>query len=293
MYVKKIKSFIVLATSTSFRDAADKLNITQPTLTKQIQLLEERLGFLLFLRDNQGCYLTDEGKIIYNYAINLTNELDKFLCVAKKIKTGRTGILNVGHTFSFINILPKLLNKYTEHHPMVRIKIYDLNSGELEKGLISGELDVAFMEKPSNKQLMFEEMGTDHLLIISNKENNFQLNQLADLIPILDKNTLCLPNNKLHSDLFQKISKFLSTNSLHSSNIHYTNNIYSTISMTELHSNIAILANSLVQNIKTQIKYERLTGRGTKWKIGMCWNEVKASTQALTLINEIKNENND
>ena len=80
MYVKKIRSFIVLATSDSFRDAAEKLNITQPTLTKQIQLLEETFGFKLFLRDNQGCYLTDEGKIIYKYALNLTNELDRLLC---------------------------------------------------------------------------------------------------------------------------------------------------------------------------------------------------------------------
>ena len=40
MYVKKIRSFIVLATSDSFRDAAEKLNITQQTLTKQIQILE-------------------------------------------------------------------------------------------------------------------------------------------------------------------------------------------------------------------------------------------------------------
>ena len=84
MYVKKIRSFIVLATSDSFRDAAEKLNITQPTLTKQIQLLEEIFGFKLFLRDNQGCYLTEEGKIIYKYAVILANELDRLFCVVKK-----------------------------------------------------------------------------------------------------------------------------------------------------------------------------------------------------------------
>ncbi len=64
MYAKKIRVFIILAISDSFRDATEKLNITQPTLSKQIQLLEEKFGFKLFLRDNHGCYLTDEGKII-------------------------------------------------------------------------------------------------------------------------------------------------------------------------------------------------------------------------------------
>ena len=69
MYAKKIRVFIILATSDSFRNATEKLNITQPTLTKQIQLFEEKFGFKLFLRDNHGCYLTNEGKIILKIRI--------------------------------------------------------------------------------------------------------------------------------------------------------------------------------------------------------------------------------
>lgn len=290
MYVKKIRSFIVLATSDSFRDAAEKLNITQPALTKQIQLLEGIFGFQLFLRDNHGCYLTDEGKIIYKYALNLTDELDKFLCVVKKIKTGRTGVLNIGHTFSFINILPEMINRYTEHHPMIKIQIHELDSAEQEKRLLSGELDIAFMEKPVNKQIKYEEIGTDHLLIIFNPKDNFQINNFNDVNQILDKNTLCLPNCDSHFELSQKISKFLSRNSLNFPQVYYTNNVYNSISMSNLHSNVTILPNSLVHNIKSKIKYHELMGKGSKWKIGMSWNEERAGADALTFINEMKNK---
>ena len=103
MDLKKIRSFIVLATSSSFRDAAKKLNLTQPALTKQIQMLEARLGFMLFLRDNQGCHLTDAGKIVYKYAISLNDQIDTFLGIAKKIKTGQVGALNIGY-LSLIHI---------------------------------------------------------------------------------------------------------------------------------------------------------------------------------------------
>ncbi|OTQ24427.1 hypothetical protein B6D02_12960, partial [Gilliamella apicola] len=222
------------------------------------------------------------------YALNLTDELDKLLCVVKKIKTGRTGVLNIGHTFSFINVLPEMINKFTEHHPMIKIKIHELASVEQEKRLLSGELDIAFMEKPMNKQIKYEEIGTDHLLIISNLKNNFQINNLNDINQILDKNTLCLPNCDSHFDLFQKISKFLSRNSLNFPHLCYTNNIYNTISIANLYSNVAILPNSLVHNIKSTIKCAKLMGKGSKWKIGMSWNEARASTDALTFIDEIK-----
>ena len=290
MYVKKIRSFIVLATSDSFRDAADKLNITQPTLTKQIQLLEDVFGFKLFVRDNHGCYLTDEGKIIYKYALSLTNELDRLLCVVKKIKNGTTGVLNIGYTFSFVNILPEIINNYTEHHPMIKIQLHELSSLEQEKRLLSGELDIAFMEKPVNKQIKYEEIGSDYLLFISNSKENFPINDFRDINHMLDKNTLCLPDCETNVDLSQKISKYLSRNSLNYPNVYYTNNIYNIISMANLHSNVTILPNSLVHNIKSTLKCEKLMGKGSKWKIGVSWNEARAGTDVLTFVNEMKSK---
>ena len=290
MYVKKIRSFIVLATSDSFRDAAEKLNITQPTLTKQIQLLEEIFGFKLFLRDNQGCYLTEEGKIIYKYAVNLANELDRLFCVVKKIKNGTTGVLNIGYTFSCINRLPEIINNYTEHHPMIKIQLHELSSAEQEKKLLSGELDIAFMEKPTNKQIKYTEIGSDHLVFIFNQKENFQINDFNDVKQILDKNILCLPDYDSHFDLSQKITKYLSSNALNYPNVYYTNNVYNIISMANLHSNVTILPNSLVDNIKSTIKYKKLMGKGSKWKIGVSWNEEKAGKDVLTFINEIRNK---
>lgn len=290
MYVKKIRSFIVLATSDSFRDAAEKLNITQPTLTKQIQLLEEIFGFKLFLRDNQGCYLTEEGKIIYKYAVNLANELDRLFCVVKKIKNGTTGVLNIGYTFSCINRLPEIINNYTEHHPMIKIQLHELSSAEQEKKLLSGELDIAFMEKPTNKQIKYTEIGSDHLVFIFNQKENFQINDFNDVKQILDKNALCLPDYDSHFDLSQKITKYLSSNALNYPNVYYTNNVYNIISMANLHSNVTILPNSLVDNIKSTIKYKKLMGKGSKWKIGVSWNEEKAGKDVLTFINEIRDK---
>ena len=290
MYVKKIRSFIVLATSDSFRDAAEKLNITQPTLTKQIQILEEIFGFKLFLRDNQGCYLTEEGKIIYKYAVNLANELDRLFCVVKKIKNGTTGVLNIGYTFSCINRLPEIINNYTEHHPMIKIQLHELSSAEQEKKLLSGELDIAFMEKPTNKQIKYTEIGSDHLVFIFNQKENFKINDFNDVNQILDKNTLCLPDYDSHFDLSQKIAKYLSSNALNYPNVYYTNNVYNIISMANLHSNVTILPNSLVDNLKSTIKYKKLMGKGSKWKIGVSWNEEKAGKDVLTFINEIRDK---
>lgn len=88
---KLLKSFIVLAQSKSYREAAEKLFITQPALTKQINLLEQELGLSLFERNNHGAKLSAEGEMLYRNALVLDEQINHFMCIAKKIRTGKTG----------------------------------------------------------------------------------------------------------------------------------------------------------------------------------------------------------
>lgn len=279
MDIKKIKSFLVLAVSNSYRDAAEKLNITQPTLSKQIQVLEERLGLQLFLRDNQGTHLTDAGKNIYKHAIDLNNQLEKFFCIAKKIQNGKTGNLNIGYTFSFFKILPKLVNYYNSLYPMININILELGSDAQEEKLINGELDIGLMEKTTNTDIIFDEISSDYLLLMSNKNNDLET---------LDNKTLCLPGNNATPEIAKKTNKFILQNGITDLPIRYTDNIYSVLSLIELNLNVTILPASLVDIATPNIKFKKLTGRGSKWKIGLARNKANKNLNIDTFIEEAK-----
>ncbi|WP_413529745.1 LysR family transcriptional regulator [Rahnella inusitata] len=84
-----------MAQSQSYRQAAEKLFITQPALTKQINLLEHELDLSLFERDNHGAKLSEEEEMLYQNALVLDEQINHFLCVAKKSAQEKLVILTL------------------------------------------------------------------------------------------------------------------------------------------------------------------------------------------------------
>lgn len=77
MELKHLRYFKVLAEELNFRKAAAKLNISQPPLSQQIKELEESLGIALFHRLKQGNELTEAGKLLYQYTLEISRKLRK------------------------------------------------------------------------------------------------------------------------------------------------------------------------------------------------------------------------
>ncbi|XKM13733.1 LysR family transcriptional regulator [Orbaceae bacterium ac157xtp] len=281
MDIKKIRSFLVLAGCHSYHEASNKLNITQPTLSKQIQILEQRLGFQLFYRDNQGTHLTDAGKTIYKHAVDLNNQLDKFFCIAKKIQNGKIDNINIGYTFSFLKILPKFINAYNSLYPMININAYELGSDIQEEKLINGELDIGLMDKPKNRDLLldFVEIDSDSLMLVSNDNSDLES---------LDNKKLCLPSHNTNAEIANKINQFLLKNISPNIQIQYIDTIYSIMSLIELNSNVTILPTSIIDINSSKIKTKKFTGKSSKWKIGLVRNKANINPNITTFIEDAK-----
>lgn len=82
--VRQIQYFSVCAKCGSFSEAAESLYTTQPNVSKAIKALEEEMGFLLFYRHARGISLTEEGRLVYQYASNIEDNLHKIEQLKKK-----------------------------------------------------------------------------------------------------------------------------------------------------------------------------------------------------------------
>lgn len=127
------------------------------------------------------------------------------------------------------------------------INILALGSDEQEEKLINGELDSGLMEKTTNSDIIFDEIGTNYLLLISNKNNYLETS---------DNKTLRLPGNNATPEIAKKANKFMLQNDINTLPIHYTDNIYSVLSLIELNINVTILPASLVDIAKPDIKFK-------------------------------------
>lgn len=82
--LKQIQYFIVCVEKESFSNAAEQLFTTQPNVSKAIKALEDEMGFRLFERHPRGISLTEDGKLLYQYAKNLDDNLQKIEQLKRK-----------------------------------------------------------------------------------------------------------------------------------------------------------------------------------------------------------------
>ncbi|WP_315121121.1 LysR family transcriptional regulator [uncultured Clostridium sp.] len=133
----------------SFSKAAKSLYMTQPAVSQAIMQLERELEIRLFIRTPKGVILTNEGKVLFEYAssaINLISAGEKKLLESKNLMLGDLKI-GVGDTISRYFLLP-YLEEFHSQYPNIKLKIINKTTLELCPILKSGEIDIAICNFP-------------------------------------------------------------------------------------------------------------------------------------------------
>jgi DNA-binding transcriptional LysR family regulator len=150
----QLAGFIAVAEELHFGRAAERLNMTQPPLSRQIQKLEKIIGTELLERDNRKVQLTPAGEAFLEEARRLMALANRAPVTARRIATGRSGMLRVGFTAaSGFSILGPLLEEISEIIPDVDIDLQELVTGEQIQGLLSGGLDLGLARPPFDRDI--------------------------------------------------------------------------------------------------------------------------------------------
>lgn len=145
------KVFYVCAKCNSFKEASEKLYVTQPAISMQIKSLEDSLGTKLFYRSNTGLSLTNEGKQLYNYIEKSYNYLTVGEKIIKQNSNMDFGTIVIGapaHIASFY--LLEYIETYRTKHPNVFFRIINGTTTELLKGLEDHSIDFVIDSSPIN-----------------------------------------------------------------------------------------------------------------------------------------------
>ena len=165
--IQQMEILIALVETGSFTKAAGRFFLSQPSLTKQIQNLEEAAGTRLVNRGSTGISLTPEGQVIYDYAkrtIRLREDAKERI---GRIKDQESGHIYVSaSTIPATYILPHLLShlKQTHHDIQVHMQMHD--SEETLQIVLNDQAEMGFIGKePLNKKLVVERLWKDHLVV--------------------------------------------------------------------------------------------------------------------------------
>ncbi len=140
---------IVLAEELHYGRAAQKLHIAVSTLSKQIALLEEKLGMILFVRNSKTVELTEAGRAYVEEARASLLHAEKAVNVARAANAGLEHILTAGHTpYTDPMLKLLLLSIHLPLYPNIKVQLHSDFTFDLVHGLLAAELDVALVAWP-------------------------------------------------------------------------------------------------------------------------------------------------
>jgi DNA-binding transcriptional LysR family regulator len=149
----QLAGFIAVAEELHFGRAAERLNMTQPPLSRQIQKLEKTIGAELLERDNRKVQLTPAGQTFLEEARRLMALAERAPITARRIASGRSGVLRIGFTAaSGFSILGPLLEELSGIIPDVDIDLQELVTGDQINRLLTGELDLGLARPPFDRE---------------------------------------------------------------------------------------------------------------------------------------------
>lgn len=125
MDLRVLRYFLTVAREQSFTKAAEQLNITQPTLSRQLAALEEELGAKLFNRGGHQITLTNEGLLLKRRALEIVDLEDKIVSEFKGNNDSIEGKITIGcGEFLAVESLAKICKNYREKYPLVQFAIH-------------------------------------------------------------------------------------------------------------------------------------------------------------------------
>ena len=143
MNLKRLRYFVAVAEELHFGRAADRLHMSQPPLSQQIQLLERELDTALFDRSTRRVTLTDAGAFLYPEAVRLLAAADGVDHLMEQHRHGGAGTLRVGFVDSAAyEVMPRVLSEYRRRWPRVGYELHTMSSDEQVQALREGRIDL-------------------------------------------------------------------------------------------------------------------------------------------------------
>ena len=271
---KQIEIFYEVYKQTSMTAAAESLEISQPSISKTLGVIEKKLNFKLFLRKGKKLVPTHEADDLFEHASIVHSQLKSFNAIANTYKTRSVDFINIGTTPSLAEgIIPKIIKKYNKINPEVRFNLINLNSIDLIEDRYKPDIDltICFNSKnqPSSRSTILKEGGHS---LVSPLEFN-----IPDEVNIEDikHHPFVEITNLLSFYEESSISSYVKNNAINMNTIVKTDSYSSALSIVQDGMAIAILDdNSLLKANTKKVKISKILDKNFKYRISAIKKDI-------------------
>lgn len=271
---RHLKYFQTVAKELHFRKAAEKLFITQPALSRQIQQLEEYVGTELFKRDKRNVSLTKAGEYLLTESQFLFDHLGFIKDNIRHIANGDEGEIRIGFVGSAMqSVIPSLLKKINRDSPGIHFVLTELTNQDQVDKIRNDQLDLGFirtMRLPEglNKLDVFEET----FCLVLPKSHPISSKNFKD-ISDLEKENFILFSSQYSHGYYDKIMSIFEDQGFAPKIAHESVHANTIFRLVENELGIGIVPSSLKQGFDLNIKFIDLKKIPQRTTLSAIWKE--------------------
>ncbi|KND59886.1 Chromosome initiation inhibitor [Candidatus Burkholderia verschuerenii] len=268
----QVRCFVAAATELNFRRAAALLNMTQPSLNRQIHLLEENLGVKLFERIGRTVKLTTEGRVFLADASRLLSIAEQAESTVRRASKGTTGRVRLGFTGAAgYELIPELLMAAKHALPDIDVVLLELVSVAQIEAFAAKAIDLGFLRPlPSRQPLEFLLVDKEPMIVALPaghalcRFDEIELAQLDDQAFIMHSPT--------HGKYFyERIMGMFTTTDVKPQFTQYIDQTPTILSLVRAGLGVSILPFSSQRFHYDNVEFRRIAGQSVQAEMSMAW----------------------
>lgn len=201
--LRQLKYFLAVSKELHFTKAAEKLNISQPSLSQQIRALEHELGMPLFDRIGKKISLTEAGKILLLHTKTIFREIEQARSAIQDLNGLQHGSLTIGSLLTVVNyLLPPAILNFNKLYPNIELSVLGLRTGDIREKLLQNELDIGITFLPvQDKEIVSLPLYKSELTLVVPTGHTLTERSHISIVELQDYPLILLPKNFFLTEL--------------------------------------------------------------------------------------------
>ncbi|ENV44606.1 LysR family transcriptional regulator [Acinetobacter schindleri] len=295
MDLKSLNIFVKIVQLQSFSLAAEEISVTQPTISKAIDSLEEEIGAPLFHKGQAGrkrdTALTYIGEQVYQHALTILDEQQRIFETVTRIQQLKQGKLTIGLPPIGSTLFSRLIAQFHKQYPNIELSFFEVGANAIEDAILAKKVDVGILLGHLPPNLNSIPIIDSPMCLLSRKTSAWKNRKMVSLIELKEESFL------LFNDTFRLNPMIIQA----AHQVGFEPNIVCKSSqwdfiakMVDLDVGITLLPKIYCEKLdQEKFSISMLENPSMRWTIGMAWNTTVAMTPAARAWLQIVEENLD
>lgn len=286
MNLRDLRYIVTVAENKHFAKSAEISNVSQPTLSMQIQKLENELGVKIFERNNKNILITEIGQKIINKAATIIKEADDIKALAKIATDPFSGDLKFGGFPTIAPYLfPKITSKIIKKFPQLKLFLLEEKTEILIKKLQSAEIDLAIIALPINVLgLEYKELFTEEFFLAVNKNHPLANKKSINRSNLFGQKIMLLEEGHCLRD--QALDLCSTLGGLEDQNFRATS-LETLKQMIAIENGVTLVPKIAASKDDKNIKYLKFSSHAPYRKIALVWRKTSPRKELFLEIKKI------